>query len=163
MGGLYMATSGPIGGSVSGQNIFSVENPVSSTENIRVVRASVHGVVTGLFSSAFGYSVSRTTATPTGGSAISPFKRLSSDPAPIAVFRASPTATAAAGPAKTRSPGVLLGLSVTGSFVCPPLDLLLALREVDAVVLAPGDGLLIHAAANSAGWTHFADFEVVSG
>lgn len=129
----------------------------------RTTFASVHGVVTGLFSSAFGYSVSRTTSTPTGGSAISPFKRLSSDPAPIAVFRASPTATAAAGPAKTRSPGVLLGLSVTGSFVCPPFDLLLALREVDAVVLAPGDGLLIHAAANSAGWTHFADFEVVSG
>jgi hypothetical protein len=152
--GYYLASSNVIGGSVNPQNLLSIENPTGSTVNVVVKRITVSGVQSALSALVFSYHVGRTTAKPTAGTVLTAQQRNSADAAPTAVVRTGPTATAAAGQCWALSPQLILGLTLSG--VSPFFDLPAyeSANDGEAILLAPGEGMLVSVDGNLATWNH---------
>lgn len=154
----FLATSGGITGSVAAQNLLSIENPVGNTWNVFVKNINAQGAVVALSAAVFSYKASRTTGAPSGGISITAFSKVSSATA-TAVLRSAPTATAAGGALSSVNAGTLLGLAASGSFTPAQLGMFDTEETDDAIMLAPGEALLVHAEANSADWTHYVNIE----
>jgi hypothetical protein len=150
--GSYYAGSNLIPGSAATQNLFSIGNPIGSSVSIRVYRMDVRGNTTSNSSTAFLYKLRRTSGLPSGGTILSSVNRESSDPAASGIIRSAPTATATGGSLWSAAGGTYsnnAGLSLSNVH-----QGLMVNFERNEFVLAPGEGLVVTADANTINWTH---------
>jgi hypothetical protein len=155
--GKYFTATGPIGGSVSAQNLLSLENPVGSGINVLVHKIRAHGVVTAISTGNVEYRLSRTTALPSSGTVLTPMKRLGAEPANVAVARSGPTATSTTNYAKRISAGLLI--TAVGQLEPQIVEMFQADEEQYAIRLAPNTAILVDASANLAAWSHYVEIE----
>ena len=155
--GLFYASTGIITGSLSAQNLLSLQNPSASGVRIGVKNIRIHGIVTALSTGVFSYSFSRTSGAPSGGSTLSSVKKFTSSAAATGVARSSPTATATGGAVKTSLPGALL----TAVGVFTPVVHMLYESDSDEndIVLDENESLVVQAGANLLTWSHVVDIE----
>lgn len=161
--GSYCASTNLVTGSGSAQNIASIENPTASVKTVIIKRLTLGGVVNAVSSTAFLYKVGRTTGVPSSGTTLTIQKRDSNDPTASAIVRSGPTATAAGGSIWVGSPGIVLGTGILGNGAAiagtnPYFTTLDSTLEINDIILAPGEGLLFTADANSTSWVHFSTF-----
>lgn len=160
--GIYAATSGAVGGSVSAQTLLTIENPLGSGARVAVRRASVAGVLSGSSVLVFSYRVGRTTGLPSGGTTVTSQRFDSTAVAPVAVVRRGPTATAAAGDmwSGAPAPAILIGLPITAITVGPVFreSAFSTEDENEAVLLVPGEALVARVEANAPAWAHTVNF-----
>lgn len=145
-----------ITGAAAAQNLLSIENPSASGVTVAVKRVEIQGQFgsTTASTTKFLYSVTRTTALPSAGTALTSQKHATADGTAKAIVRTAPTATAATGPLWSIGPGV-------GNANDPASGLQLPVfaegKESDDLLLAPGEALLVAAAANTTAWAHSVD------
>lgn len=150
--GRYFANSGIINGAAAAQNLLSIENPIGSNKSVFITRIDVNGMIAANFSTAFLYSVTRTTAIPSGGTVLTAQKRKTTDSANSAIVRQAPTATEATGSIWVGSPG----LTVAGYNSSPKYETSFTTENEDfEILLTPGEGLLVNAGVNAVGWRHY--------
>jgi len=141
-----------ITGAVAAQNLLTLENPSGSGINIYINRIAVGGVIASNSTIVFTYDVLRTSGLPTGGTTLSLATIDSSNPAATAVIRQEPTATGTGGLFWTISPGLV---SNKGSMSTNNFEAFRPMEEDSEIILAPGEGLLVMANANSTDWYHW--------
>lgn len=145
------SASGAIAGTAGAQNLMSIENPVGSTVNVYIKRVVVSVVSNAAATTKYQYTLGRTTAVPTGGTILGIQKKRTSFATAQAITRQAPTATAVAGSIWT-SAGMV---SAANSTVLPQLlEAVNPQEEIDDIVLAPGEGLLVAATGNDTDITH---------
>lgn len=151
--GEYYAATTLIAGQASAHNLFSIENPSGSGKFVIVRRMGVNGVAAAVATALFVYRMGRASVFPSGGITQPATKRLSSQPSPVAIVRASP-AGGVSDNMWTGSPGTLI--TAVGHVTSHPLQLALdAVDDEGDVVLAPGEALIMIADANDTDWRHF--------
>jgi hypothetical protein len=150
--GGYCASSNVLAGTVGAQNLLSIENPAASGINVVVHKITVSGVQSVLSALVFSYHLGRTTALPTGGTTLTAQKRNTNSVNATAIVRTGPTATAAAGQIWAMAPPLILGITLSGVSPFFHQDALDNLDE--ALILAPGEGLLVSADGNLTTWSH---------
>lgn len=148
----YFASTSKIAGSVSAQNLLTIENPLGSTVDVFINRIFVNGVLDSTSSIVFLYKISRTTAVPTSGTILTEANRNLADVAASAIVREGSTATAAAGYFWANSPGLTTNRGPTN---VNNIESFSPREEEAEIVLAPGEGLLVSAQANATSWTHW--------
>jgi hypothetical protein len=156
--GTYFASSGAITGSAGAQNLLSIENPSASGVILLINRASIQGILTALSGLVFTYSMSRTTAIPSGGTVITSVKRRALDATAQGIVRVGPTATAVAGVFASFTPGVVLGITLSGTSAPVPIEFNSG-DDNSAIVLDEGEGIVIQAGANLVTWSHFVSIQ----
>lgn len=157
-GAVFFAATGLIAGAASIQNLLSIENPAPAGKQqgpltVIIRQVSPRVVANAAAATPFLVHWGRTTGLPTVGTVLTAQKRLTSDAAPQAIVRQAPTATPAAGDMGVTIPGAFVtaaGWSAPGcdDFV-PPYE-----PDTQLVVLAPGEGVVVWADANSTSWFH---------
>lgn len=143
-----------VAGTVAAQNLASIENPAASGKTVYVRRIKVSASATAAAAVNFQYLLGRTTATPTGGTAQTSGKLLSSSGAAVAIIRLSPTATAAAGPFWAAAGMVLQ----SQSYYPTEYKAWDSTQDVDDITLVAGEGLLVSAGGNDTDLSHTVSF-----
>jgi len=152
--GTYFAATGAIAGSVVAQNLLSIENPVASPSRVflRRVRAQSASTVATIV---FWYKLTRTVGMPTLGVVLPAVLHTTSDFAPQAIVRSSPTAVSTGDTATLLTPGALITAAGDApSTIYPVFD---SVSEDDAMILDPGEAAVIIAIANLVTINHFID------
>lgn len=145
-----------ITGAASAQSLLSIENPTGSGRTVAVKRIEIQGQFASATASttAFLYTVARTTAIPSAGTALVAQKHQTTDAAAAAIVRTGPTATAATGVLWSVGPGVANANDPASGLQMPVFA---EARESDDLILAPGEAVLVAAAANTTSWRHSVD------
>ena len=152
--GVYHAATSIINGSTSAQNLASIENPASATSDIIVNEIYITGVSAAVATAVFAYHVGRTTVTPSGGTTLTSQKESSLYPSTAAISRQTPTATAAAGDIWAGIAGPII--TAVGKALSDTFKIDVSIR------LAPSEGLLVRADANTANRRHNVTFKWTS-
>lgn len=155
---MYCCATSLITGANSVQSLMTIENPSGSTINVYIMEIRFGGIATASSASPFLYHIGRATGLPTGGTILTSQKYDSSIGSATGIVRQSPTATASAGSMWVSTPGVILSGGLLGgpvsmsqvSFIFTPI-----LDFNNALLLVPGEALIITGDANSTSWNHF--------
>jgi len=152
--GTYFAATGRIGGSISIQNLLSIENPFGSSSRVFLRRVRAQSAATAA-TIVFWYKLTRTVGMPSVGTVLPAVLHSSGDFLPNAVVRSSPTAVSTGDTASLLTPGALI--TATGdapSNIYPVFD---SDSEDDAMILDPNEAAVLIAVANLVSIDHFVD------
>jgi hypothetical protein len=144
--GNYRTATGLISGSATAQFLFTIENPVASGRTVFVKGIWVQMAAIAIDTIHKQIKVGRTSAMPTGGTTLSIQEVNNAGPAPVAVCRQSPSASAAAGSMAGVHPGGVI--TAAGPFLPPLYPILEGEDDFDHIALAQGEALLVHVDAN---------------
>ena len=150
--GEYYFGSNLIIGAGAVQTLVTLENPIASGRSIYLNNVVINGTLTGTFTSAFAYTLARTTGLPTSGAIQVSQKRNTSDLDPVGIVKQASVVTAATGSLWTGSPGVT---GNKGSFFQTLTQSIAAFQEKREVVLASGEAVVIMAGPNDTNWFHW--------
>jgi len=154
--GKFFAATGPVTGAVGAQNLLSIENPNGSGVNVFIYKIRAHGMVTAVSVGNVEYRLSRTTALPSGGTILTPMKRIGADTA-VGVVRSGPTATSTTNYGKRIAAGLLT--TAAGAFIPSLGEMFEAWEQQYALRLAPNNAILVDVSANLVTWSHYVEIE----
>lgn len=161
--GLYFAsTFRTLGIAASPQNVAALLNPVGSGKVIRVRRVGVTQESTAaLLTIANNFELSRPAALPTGGTALSPVKRATSDADAVGSPLGGTASNGGAATAIVATAGSALRslfgarmATAAGIMFPPEIVLFVSDRPSDDIVLAAGEALLLQSLTNAAATVH---------
>ena len=156
--GLYLGSTDAINGSNSAQNLFSIENPISSSVNLIVKQIRVRGILTSDTTTVFSYHCGRTDGLPSGGTVLTAQKQRTSYSDANGIVRLQPIGTLAAGQIWSTTPSIpiIIGAPLTGITAGPEFEeqVFDTINEEENLILAPNEGLMVTVDANATTWRH---------